>query len=57
MGEIDGLSLLFVNLNVPALTPRLHCGKTVLELLKDMTFLEISGIQARIIGKEGYVNC
>jgi hypothetical protein len=51
MGEIDGLSLLFVNLNVPALAPRLYCGKTALELSKDIILFAISGIQARIIGK------
>jgi len=44
MGEADGLSLLFINLNVPAFTPRLHCGKTALELSKDITFFVISGI-------------
>jgi len=53
MGEADGLSLLFVNLNVPALTLRLHCGETALETSKDITLFAISGIQARIIGKEG----
>jgi hypothetical protein len=56
MGEVDGLSFLFVNLNVAALTPRLHCGETVLELSKDMTLFAISAIQVRIIGKQGEVN-
>jgi hypothetical protein len=44
MGEADGLSLLFVTLNVSALTPRLYCGKTALELSGDMTLFAISGI-------------
>jgi hypothetical protein len=44
MGEADGLNLLFVNLNVPVFTPRLHCGETALELPKDITLFPISGI-------------
>jgi hypothetical protein len=47
MGEADGLNLLFINLNVPALTPRLHCGETALELSKNITFFAISRIEAR----------
>jgi hypothetical protein len=52
MGEVDGLSLLFINLNVPALTPRLCFGEIALKLCKNLTLFAISGI-ARIIGKEG----
>jgi hypothetical protein len=53
MGEADGLSLPFINFNVPALAPRLLCGETVLELHKNITFFAIRGIQAHIIGKGG----
>jgi hypothetical protein len=42
MREVDGLSLLFVNLNIPALTPRLHCGKTALEISKVIILFAIS---------------
>jgi len=30
IGEVNDLRLLFINLNVPALTLRLHCGETAL---------------------------
>jgi len=30
MGEVDGPSLLFINVNVPVLTPQLYCGEIVL---------------------------
>jgi hypothetical protein len=53
MGEVDGLSLLFINLNVSALTPRLHCGESALEFSNNITLCTISGIQTRIIGKQG----
>jgi hypothetical protein len=53
MGEVDGLSLLFFILNVSARTPRLHYFKTALKLSEDITLFAISGIQTRIIGKEG----
>jgi hypothetical protein len=44
MGEVDGLSLLFINLNVPALTPQFHCGETALDLSKPLNLFVISGI-------------
>jgi hypothetical protein len=56
MGEVDGMRLLFINLNVPAPTQRLHCGESTLELSKHITLCTVSRIQARIIGKEGYIN-
>jgi hypothetical protein len=42
-----------LNLNVPALTSRLHDGKTALDLSKDITLFANSGIQTRVIGKQG----
>jgi hypothetical protein len=41
MGEIDGLSLIFVDLYVPALESGLHRSEAALQFLVNITFFAI----------------
>jgi hypothetical protein len=50
--EVDGLSLIFIDFYVPALTPRLRGGYTALQLSENITFFAICWIYTYVIGKE-----
>jgi len=45
MGEVGGQSLLFMNPNVPARPPLLHCDEIALEPFTNATYFVISGIK------------
>jgi hypothetical protein len=45
MSEIDFLSLVFIDFYVPALTPRLYCIKTALQLTENIALLALCRIQ------------
>jgi hypothetical protein len=36
--KVDGLRLIFIDLYVPALTPRLNCTETSLQTSEDITY-------------------
>jgi len=52
-GEADGLSLILIDLHVPALTPRLHSIKAALQLSQNVALFAICCIYTRVISKEG----
>jgi hypothetical protein len=40
--EVDGLSLIFIDFYVPALTPRLNRCETSMQISENITFFEIT---------------
>jgi hypothetical protein len=50
--EVDGLSLMLIDLYVPALTPRLHCSEAALQFSENTALFAICCIHARVTGKE-----
>jgi hypothetical protein len=52
MREVDCLSLVFIDFYVPALTPRLDCIKTALQLSENIALLALCRIQTGVISKE-----
>jgi hypothetical protein len=56
MREVDCLSLVFIDFYVPALTPRLDCIKTALQLSENVALLGLCRIQTGVISKEGKIN-
>jgi hypothetical protein len=53
LSEADGLILIFIDLNVPALTPRPHFNEAALQLSGNTAPFEVCCIYTRVIGKEG----
>jgi hypothetical protein len=53
MREVNCLSLVFIDFYVPALTPRLVCIKTALQLSENVALLALCRIQTGVISKEG----
>jgi hypothetical protein len=53
MREVDCLNLVFIDFYVPALTPRLDCIKTALQLSENIALLALCLIQTGVISKEG----
>jgi hypothetical protein len=51
-GEIDGLSLVFIDFDVPALTPRLHRSEAALELSENIALFAVCAIYTCVISKE-----
>jgi hypothetical protein len=51
-GELDGLSLVFIDFNVPALTPRLHRSEAALELSENITLFAVCRIYTFVVIKE-----
>jgi hypothetical protein len=51
--EVDPLSFIFINFDIPALTPGLHCSETALEFSNNKTLLAICRIQRGAFCKEG----
>jgi hypothetical protein len=51
-GEIDGLSLVFIDFYVPALTPRLHRSEAALELSENMVLFAVCTIYTYVISEE-----
>jgi hypothetical protein len=50
--EVDPLSLIFINFNIPALTQVLPLAENTLEFSDNKTFLAISRLQTDVVGKE-----
>jgi hypothetical protein len=53
MREVDGVSFVFIDINVPALAPHLNWIQTALQLSENITLCVICGIHTNVIGKEG----
>jgi hypothetical protein len=54
--EVDFLSLVFIDVYVPAFTPRLDFIKTALQLSENIALLALCLIQTGVISKEGKIN-
>jgi hypothetical protein len=52
-GEIDGLSLVLVDVYVPALTPRLYRSEAALELSENIALFAVCTIYTRVISEDG----
>jgi hypothetical protein len=52
MGEVDRPSLVFIDLNIPALTPGHQSVQAALEIPNYVAFLALCRIQAGIVRKE-----
>jgi hypothetical protein len=52
MRNVDGLSLAFIDFNIPALTPRLSSTKTSLQFSENITLFAVCGIYKDVISKE-----
>jgi hypothetical protein len=52
MGEVDHPSLVFIDLNIPALTPGHQSGQAALELPNYVALLAVCRIQTGIVRKE-----
>jgi hypothetical protein len=56
MREVDGLSLILIGFNVPALAPPLNCIQVALLHSENITLFAIRGIHSTsVIGKEGQI--
>jgi hypothetical protein len=51
MGKVDGLSLIFIDFYVPALTSCLKSTETILQLSENTTLFAICHIYTGIVGK------
>jgi hypothetical protein len=56
MRNVDGLSLIFIDSYVPALSPRLNSTETSLQLSKGITLIAVCRIYTDVISKETYIN-
>jgi hypothetical protein len=56
MREVDGPSFIFIDFNVPALTPRLNRIQITLRFSKNITLFAIRGIHSSVIDKEDQIN-
>jgi hypothetical protein len=54
--KTDVLSLIFIDLYVPALTPRLSSTETSLQLSENITLFAIYRIYTGVISKETYID-
>jgi hypothetical protein len=52
MRKLDGLSLIFIDLYVPMLTPSLSSTETSLQLSENVTFFAVCRIYGGVISKE-----
>jgi len=52
-GEVDGLSLIFIDLYVPELTPHLFCVEVPLELSEYIALFAVCCMYTRVIVREG----
>jgi hypothetical protein len=52
MRKVDGLSLIFIDFYVPALTPRLNSSETTLQLSENITFFAACRIFTGVIRTE-----
>jgi hypothetical protein len=52
MSKVDGLSLVFIDFYVPALTPRLNSTETSLQLSENITIFAFCRIYTDVISKK-----
>jgi hypothetical protein len=52
MRKVDGLSVIFIEFYVPALTPRLNSIKTSLQLSKNITLFAVYRVCTGVISKD-----
>jgi hypothetical protein len=54
--SLDGLSFIFIDFNVPALTPRLNSTETLLQLSENSTLFMVCHIYTGVISKETWID-
>jgi hypothetical protein len=52
MRKVDGLSLIFIDFDVPALTPHFNSSETLLQLSENITLFVVCCIYTGVLSKE-----